>query len=54
MIALKNLNVSPMWYWLRSAFHGKPSNYYTVDWDDSWNDVLAIDLAWVAPAFRLG
>lgn len=54
MIALKNLNGSLMWYWLRSAFHGKPSNYYTVDWDGSWNDALAIDLAGVAPAFRLG
>ncbi len=53
-LALKNLNGSPMWYWLRSAYYNKGANFYTVDWDGSWNDALATDLAGVAPAFRLG
>ena len=51
--AIKQLNGSNSWWWLRAASSGTNSNFYIVNYSGGWTYNIAINTYGVSPAFRI-
>ena len=52
--AIKKNGTSAAWWWLRTAYSNRNSNFYAVSHDGDWLNLNGSNTYGVAPAFRLG